>query len=173
MECFVHQSKVKQYADNTTKSLVSSDARQLEEGLVDDLEGVARWVEASKLQLNVKKIKLMLLRTCSFHVSLSSNNHTLWTGSFNVGPSFNNTPRHFHSLAPLYSLAINSYQHCPTHLLSAFYKVRESINIVQLILSTFYRVGGRGVLLDWLSWGGWMMCCHLILRSITPQYCHT
>ena len=77
MECFVHQSKVKQYADNTTKSLVSSDARQLEEGLVDDLEGVARWVEAIKLQLNVKKIKLMLLQTCSFHVSQSSNSRTL------------------------------------------------------------------------------------------------
>ena len=42
-------------------SLVSSDARQLE---VDDLEGVARWVEANKLQLNVKKIKLMLFLPC-------------------------------------------------------------------------------------------------------------
>jgi len=56
----VHQSKVKQYADDTTMSLVSSDAIWLEKGLVD-LEGVARWVEANKLQLNVKKIKLMLL----------------------------------------------------------------------------------------------------------------
>ena len=53
--------KVKQYADNTTLSLVSSDASRLEEGLVDDLEGVARWVEANKLQLNVKKTKLLLL----------------------------------------------------------------------------------------------------------------
>ena len=70
-------TRLKQYADDTTMSLVSSDARQLEEGLVDDLEGVARWVEAIKLQLNVKKIKLMLLQTCSFHVSQSSNSRTL------------------------------------------------------------------------------------------------
>jgi len=56
-----HQSKVKQYADDITMSLVSSDAIWLEKGLVDDLEGVTRWVEANKLQLNVKKAKLMLL----------------------------------------------------------------------------------------------------------------
>ena len=38
----VHQSKVKQYANDTTMSLVSSDAIWLEKGLVDDLQGVAR-----------------------------------------------------------------------------------------------------------------------------------
>ena len=43
------------------QSLVSSDAIWLEKGLVDDLQGVARWVEANKLQLNVKKTKLILL----------------------------------------------------------------------------------------------------------------
>jgi len=42
-------------------SLVSSDAISLEKGLVNDPEGVAGWVEANKLQLNVKKNKLMLL----------------------------------------------------------------------------------------------------------------
>ena len=57
----VHQSKVKQYANDSTMSLVSSDAIWLEKGLVDDLQGVARWVEANKLQLNVKKTKLILL----------------------------------------------------------------------------------------------------------------
>jgi len=42
-------------------SLVSSDEIWLEKDLVDDLQGVARWVEANKLQLNVKKTKLILL----------------------------------------------------------------------------------------------------------------
>jgi len=52
---------VKQYANDTTMSLVSSDAIWLEKSLEDDLEGVAGWVEANKLQLNVKKTKLMVL----------------------------------------------------------------------------------------------------------------
>ena len=40
----IHHSKVIQYADDTTMSLVSNDVSGLKEGLVDDLEGVARWV---------------------------------------------------------------------------------------------------------------------------------
>ena len=55
------QSKMKQYADDTTMSLVSSDVNRLEEGSVDDLEGVARWVEVYKLKLNVEKTQLLLL----------------------------------------------------------------------------------------------------------------
>ena len=39
--------------------LVSSDVNELEEGLeeglVEDLDGMARWVEANKLKLNVQK----------------------------------------------------------------------------------------------------------------------
>ena len=45
----IRQSKVKQYADDTTMSLVSSDTSGLEEGLADDLEGVARWVKANNM----------------------------------------------------------------------------------------------------------------------------
>ena len=44
----INQSKVIQYADDTTISLVSNG---LKEGLVDDLEGAARWVETNKLKL--------------------------------------------------------------------------------------------------------------------------
>ena len=44
----IHQNKVIQYGDDTTMSLVSNG---LKEGLVDDLEGVARWVETNKLKL--------------------------------------------------------------------------------------------------------------------------
>ena len=43
------QSKVIQYADDTTMSLVSNDISGLKEGLVNDLEGVARWVETNNL----------------------------------------------------------------------------------------------------------------------------
>ena len=46
------QSKVIQYTDDTTMSLVSNDISGLKEGLVDDLEGVARWVETNTLKLN-------------------------------------------------------------------------------------------------------------------------
>ena len=45
----LHQSKVIQYADDTTMSLVSNDISGLKEGLVNDLEGVARWVETNKI----------------------------------------------------------------------------------------------------------------------------
>ena len=42
-------------------SSVSSDVNGLEEGLVEDLEGVAKWVEANKLRLNVEKTQMLLL----------------------------------------------------------------------------------------------------------------
>ena len=57
----IHHSKVIQYADDTTMSLVSNDVSGLKEGLVDDLEEVARWVEMNKLKLNGQKTQLLLL----------------------------------------------------------------------------------------------------------------
>ena len=54
-------SKVIQYADDTTISLVSNDVSGSKEGLVDDLEDVARWVEMNKLKLNGQKTQLLLL----------------------------------------------------------------------------------------------------------------
>ena len=48
----IRHSKVIQYADDTTMSLVSNVVSGLKEGLVDDLEDVARWVETNKLKLN-------------------------------------------------------------------------------------------------------------------------
>ena len=49
-----------QYADDTTISLVSNGVSGLKEGLVDDLEDVARWVETNKLKLNGQKIQMLL-----------------------------------------------------------------------------------------------------------------
>ena len=57
----IRHSKVIQYADDTTMSLVSIDISGLMEGLVDDLEGVARWVGTNKLKLNGQKTQLLLL----------------------------------------------------------------------------------------------------------------
>ena len=42
----VQHCEVKQYADDTTLSHVSSDAVDLESGLVEDFESVVRWVDA-------------------------------------------------------------------------------------------------------------------------------
>ena len=50
-----------QYADDTTISLVSNDVSGLKEGLVDNLEDVARWVETNKLKLNGQKTQMLLL----------------------------------------------------------------------------------------------------------------
>ena len=57
----IHQSKVIQHADDTTMSLVSNDISGLKEGLVDELEGVARWIETNKLKLNGQKKQVLLL----------------------------------------------------------------------------------------------------------------
>ena len=43
----IDQSMMKQYADDTTWSLVSNDLNLLEEGLVNDLENVASWVKVN------------------------------------------------------------------------------------------------------------------------------
>ena len=40
---------------------VSSDVRELERGLTDDLENVAKWVDANRLKLNMKKTQLVLM----------------------------------------------------------------------------------------------------------------
>ena len=48
----VQHCYVKQYA---TLSHVSSDAGELESGLTEDLESVARWGDANKLRLKCKK----------------------------------------------------------------------------------------------------------------------
>ena len=42
-------------------SLASDDVNSLEEGLVADLEAVARSAEVNKLKLNVRKTQLLLL----------------------------------------------------------------------------------------------------------------
>ena len=39
----------------------SSDAGDLESGLVEDLERVAKWVDANKLRLNVNKTQMLLM----------------------------------------------------------------------------------------------------------------
>ena len=43
-------------------SLVISDIIGLKEGLVDDLEGMARWVETNKLKLNAENAAVALSR---------------------------------------------------------------------------------------------------------------
>ena len=52
---------VRQYADDTSLAHVSSDVRELERGLTDDLENVAKWVDANRLKLNMKKTQLVLM----------------------------------------------------------------------------------------------------------------
>ena len=52
---------MKQYVDDTTLSYVSSDARNLENCLVSDIQSVHRWMDVNELKLNVKKTKLLLM----------------------------------------------------------------------------------------------------------------
>lgn len=56
----IHYCRVRQYADDTTLSCMCSDVSDLEKGLTDDVERVARWIEANKLRLNVTKTNLLL-----------------------------------------------------------------------------------------------------------------
>ena len=57
----VQHCQVKQYADDTTLSYVSRDAGDLGSGLTEDLGSMARWVDANKLRLNVKKTQMLLM----------------------------------------------------------------------------------------------------------------
>ena len=57
----VQHCEIRQYADDTTLSHVSGDAGDLESGLVEDLESVAKWVDANKLRLNVNKTQVLLM----------------------------------------------------------------------------------------------------------------
>ena len=57
----VQSSSVKQYADDTTMTLVAKDVTTLEKGLEQDLEGVLRWANGNGLKLNTGKTKLLLL----------------------------------------------------------------------------------------------------------------
>ena len=57
----VQNSSVKQYANDTTMTLVAKDVAALEKGLERDLEGVLRWVNGNGLKLNTRKTKLLLL----------------------------------------------------------------------------------------------------------------
>ena len=57
----VQNSSVKQYADDTTVTLVAKDVAVLEKGLERDLEGVLRWANGNGLKLNTGKRKLLLL----------------------------------------------------------------------------------------------------------------
>ena len=57
----VRQCQVRQYADGTSLAHVSSDVRDLENGLTDDLENVSKWVDANKLKLNMNKTQLVLM----------------------------------------------------------------------------------------------------------------
>ena len=50
-----------QYAYDTTLSLVSENAKDLEHGLNEGAEKVVEWVRKNKLTLNVKKTQLLLL----------------------------------------------------------------------------------------------------------------
>ena len=52
---------MRQYADDTSLAHVSSDVQELERGLTDDLENVAKWVDANRLKLNMKKTQLVLM----------------------------------------------------------------------------------------------------------------
>ena len=54
----VKSSKVMQYADDTTLSLVSENIGKLTEGLTQDNQEVAKWAKRNKLKLNIKKIDL-------------------------------------------------------------------------------------------------------------------
>ena len=57
----VQHSRVKQFADDTTLSLECKDARELNNGLTEDLEHVANWVSDNNLTLNVNKTQLLLM----------------------------------------------------------------------------------------------------------------
>jgi len=57
----VQNSSVKQYADDTTMTLMAKDVAALETGLAQDLEGVLRWANGNGLKLNTGKTKLLLL----------------------------------------------------------------------------------------------------------------
>ena len=54
----VKSSKVMQYADDTTLSLVSENIGKLTEGLTQDNREVTKWAKRNKLKLNIKKIDL-------------------------------------------------------------------------------------------------------------------
>ena len=53
--------QVKQYADDTTMTLVAKDIARPEKGSEQDLEGVLRWANGNRLELNTGNPKLLLL----------------------------------------------------------------------------------------------------------------
>lgn len=55
------QSKVKQYADDTTMYCASDSSAALSSGLSADLARVADWVERNRLKLNEAKTQMLLL----------------------------------------------------------------------------------------------------------------
>ena len=57
----IQQCQVRQYADDTTLVHVSCNVQDLVSGLTDDLENVAKWVDANKLKFNMKKTQLVLM----------------------------------------------------------------------------------------------------------------
>ena len=57
----IPSSNVRQYADDTTVSVVRADKRDLEQCLETDLKAMDTWVKANKLNLNVQKTQLLVL----------------------------------------------------------------------------------------------------------------
>ena len=57
----VVQSKVKQYADDTTLYCASDSPKELSDCLSADLAEVANWVEQNGLKMNDTKTQLLLL----------------------------------------------------------------------------------------------------------------
>ena len=67
----IQHCRVRQYADDTTLSCMCGDVSDLEKGLTNDVERVAKWVEANKLRLNVTKTNLLLMSRTEGHRSCS------------------------------------------------------------------------------------------------------
>ena len=57
----IQSGNVRQFADDTTVSVVRADKGDLEQCLVNDLKEMDNWVKANKLNLNVQKTKLLVL----------------------------------------------------------------------------------------------------------------
>ena len=57
----IPSSIVRQYADDTTVTVVRAHRRDLEQRLENDLKAVHTWVKANRLNLNVQKTQLLVL----------------------------------------------------------------------------------------------------------------
>ena len=57
----VQNSSVRQYADDTTMTVLAKDVNTLRKSLEEDADNVMKWADSNVLKLNAKKTQLLLL----------------------------------------------------------------------------------------------------------------